>query len=136
MAESAPTDEGFCYSIRGYSTHHTHIDSFLFDRFTDRESIDDRSEHTHVVAYSSIKPTLFERNPSKNISSSDDDGNFEFFFLCKKYNLFREKGKKTRINTISLISLECFSGKFEEDAFWCVVFFHEESIKENQKKKL
>jgi hypothetical protein len=124
MTECSSTYEIFCYPLCRYSTHNTYISSEALDSLTDSKSIDDDTEHPHIVSCDAVKPTSLELYPSKDISSSYYDDYFEFFYFYQMDYFLCEKCEKFRINTISLVSLKCFSRKFEEYTFRCVVFFH------------
>jgi hypothetical protein len=111
MSESSASDKILSHTLSRYSTRHTYIDPCVFYSFSDSQSVDDRTHHTHIVTGHSIESTCLELYPSEYISSSYYDDDFKFFIFDKMNNFLSKKGKKFWINTISLISLKSFSGK-------------------------
>ncbi len=124
VPEGSSADEFFCYSLSWYGTRHSDIDSLIFYCFSYSKTIDDRPHHSHIVACHSIESSLLELYASENIASSHNNDYFEFLDFDQVYYFLCKKREKFRINTISLLSLESFSGKLQKDTFGCMIFLH------------
>ena len=134
MAKRASSDKTLSNTLTRYSRHDSYIHSFFFNSLSDSQSIDHRSEHSHMISCNTVKSSSFKGNSTKNISSSYHNGNFQFLFFYKKNNLLRKKCKKLGINTIALFSLQCLTREFEKDTFWCMVLFHKKVGKVKRQK--
>lgn len=124
MSECSASYEVLCYSLSRYSTSHSDIYSLILYCFSDCKTIDDRTHHTHIVTRHPIESSFFELYTPKNITSSYNNYYFKFLHFYKVYYLLRKKREKFWINSISLISLKSFSGKFKKDTLRYMVFLH------------
>lgn len=77
-----------------------------------------------MISRDSVKSPSLEFDTTKNISSSNDDDNFEFLMMDEMDNLFRKNREKFWINSVSLLSLQCFTRKLEQDTLGGMILFH------------
>jgi hypothetical protein len=131
MPKSSSSYEVLSYSVSRYSAHDTYIDSCIFYRFPDSQSVYDRTHHPHIVSCHTVESSGFELDTTEYITSSDHDHDLEVLLLHKVDYFFCQKSKEFRIDTISLISLESFSRELEEDTSRCMVFFHDRFLEES-----
>jgi hypothetical protein len=128
MTQGATSDKGLSYTLSRNRTHNTNIDTLGLDRFTDSESIDDSTKHSHMVSCRTVKSSCLKLDTTKDISSTNNDDDLESFILYQVDNLLGKEGEELGIYTISLISLESFTREFEKDTPWGVIFFHEKKV--------
>lgn len=124
MTECSASDEVLSNSMSRHCRHHTYIDSSCLDCLTYSESVDDRCHHPHLIADHSIESALLELYPSEYIPPTDDYRDLELTHLYEIYDLLGYIGKEFWIDTVSLLSLEGFTGELEEDSLGVVILFH------------
>jgi hypothetical protein len=109
MTESPTSDEVLSHSVCRHSRHDSDIYSCRLDRLPYGQSVDDRSEHPHLISDDSIEPSLFELYPSEYIATTDHDSHLEMPYLYEMDDLGGERREEFWIYTISLFALESFT---------------------------
>ena len=109
MTNCSSPDELFCDSLSRDCTHHADIDSLIFDRLSDRKTIDNCPHHSHIVSRHTIESSSLEFDTTIYIASPDYDHDLEFLELHEVHYFFGKKGEKFWIYSISLFSLECLT---------------------------
>ncbi len=128
MTQGTTSDKRLSYTLCRNRTHHTYVDPLSLDRFSDSESVDDSTKHSHMVSCRTVKSSCFKLNTTKDIPSTNNDDDLESFILYKMDDLLSEEGEELGIYAISLISLKSFTREFEKDTLWSVIFFHEKKV--------
>ena len=90
-------------------------DALLFERVLQREAVDHRGQHAHVVAGGAVDRKGFLARAAEDISSAHDNGHLNAQvadFLHFAGNAVNGFG----VNAEALRTLKGFSGKFQNDA--------------------
>ncbi len=96
-------------------THHARVASRFFERVLQREAIDHRGEHAHVIAGRAVDVESLLPRAAKNIAAADDHRDLDaevlnFFYLARDaLNCFR-------VNAEIIGAGKRFPRKFEDDA--------------------
>jgi hypothetical protein len=115
--------------------HQTREASGFFQRVRQRQTIDHRGEHPHVVARRAIDRQLFLTRASKNIPAAYDD-RYLHAQLADRFHFARHALNCFGMNSGIERPLQRLSGEFQYDAFvdgtallrrrsaFLVIFFH------------
>ena len=97
------------------SAHDTNFLSVTFYRVSERDSVDYRGEHAHIIALGAVQPLCGHRRSAEYVASTDNDD--DFLSRVRKGDDFFGKGmEKLDIDTVARGTLESLSGKFEKEA--------------------
>ena len=89
----------------------------ILQRAHERETIDHRGEHAHVVRCRTVHPAMRRSQPSPNVASSDDDGQFNPKLLDLG-DLFGEFLNDLRRNIVTTAFFaKSFATELEDDTF-------------------
>lgn len=108
MSEYSFANKWFCDFVDLDRRCHSHIDPISFECFSQGNTIDDCCYHTNIVTSSSIHAKFFSCNTTEDITSSQDDNDFDILFV-KSDNFFSQNIKILDIKTIRSRSFESFS---------------------------
>ena len=90
MPDGAPPDVRFGNLVHLNCRHHSRRHALLLKRVLERERVDDRCEHAHVVAGHTVHVSCGGGYASKEISSADDKADLHF-----GPSHFRDFGRQT-----------------------------------------
>ena len=94
---------------------HARRDAELLERVLQRQGVDDRGEHAHVVGGGAVHAARAGRQAAEQIAAADDDGGLDaelLDFADLAGDLRGDRG----IDPERLLAHEGFAGEFEEDA--------------------
>ena len=115
VAHGAPADERLGDLMHFDRAQQARDDALLFERVLQRQAVDDRGQHAHVVARGAVDRQRFLARAAEDISAADDDRHLDaqvVDFLHFAGNAVNGFG----VNAESLRTLKGFSGKFQDDA--------------------
>ena len=77
MADGAPADERLGDGAHLDGRDHARHDALLLERVLQREGVDDRGEHAHVVGGGAVHPARAGREAAEDVAAADDDGGLD-----------------------------------------------------------
>ena len=116
MLHRAALDEEFAHSVDFEGAHDTNFLAVAFDRVTERDTVDDGGEHSHVVALRTVEPLGGHRRTAEDVASTDDDDDL-FPTVRKRNDLFSQGMEEFDVDSVPCRALEGFAGKLEEKTF-------------------
>ena len=93
----------------------TRVGTPLFERVLQRQRVDDRREHAHVVGGRAVHPARARRQAAEEVAAADDDGRLHaegLDFADVSGDLRRHRG----IDSELLLAHQGFAGELEQDA--------------------
>ena len=90
-------------------------DVVLFERILQRQGIDDRGDHAHVIGGRSVHAARARRQAAENVAAADHDGSLHAQTLQLR-DVFGNPRRDNGIHAICLVAHERFAGKFQENA--------------------
>lgn len=115
MFDCAALDEKLAYAIDFERAHDAHFPSVTFYRVTERDAVDNRREHSHVVTLRAVETLRRHGRPTKDIASADDDDDL-FSGIRERHDFFRKRVEELDVDSVAYGTLEGFAGKFEKEA--------------------
>src|SRR5690606_1883060 len=113
MPHRPSADERFTDLFHLDGGKQTSFDAQLFQRILQCHTVDDRSQHAHVIGLHAVHSGFFRTQTPINIPTADDDGNLHSFavnfldipcILCDAID----------IDTVLLLAHQGFTTEFEE----------------------
>ena len=95
------------------TTRVTH--ALLLERVLQRQRVDDRRQHAHVVGRRAVHPAGAGRDAAEDVAAADDDGRLDAHALDFG-DVERDLGGDGRIDAVVLFAHQGFAGQLEEDA--------------------
>ena len=90
-------------------------DALLFERVLQRQAVDDRGQHAHVIAGGAVDGQRFLARAAKNVSAADHDGHLHAQ-VAHFLHFAGDACDGFGVNAETLRTLKGFSGKFQDDA--------------------
>jgi hypothetical protein len=88
----------------------------LFKRVLQRECIDDRCEHAHVIGLRAIHSGTSTGHSSPDVSTTDNDGDFNIGMVCTHIdNVFGNALHNMAVNAVTGIASESFARNLEQN---------------------
>ena len=87
----------------------------VLERVLQRQGVDDRGEHAHVVGGRAVHALGARRQAAEQVAAADDDGDLDAELLDLADLLGDLRGDR-RVDPERLLAHEGFAGEFEEDA--------------------
>lgn len=115
MLDGAALDEEFAHAVDFECAHDAYFPAVALYGVTKGDAVDDRGEHSHVVALRTIQSLSRHRRATEDVASSDDDDDF-LSRIRKGDDLFRKGVEEFYVDTVSCGALEGFAGKLEKVA--------------------
>ena len=115
VAHGAAADEGLGHLMHFDGAQQPRQHALLFERVLQRQPVDHRRQHAHVIAGGAVDRKRFLARPAENVSAADDDGHLHaqvVHFLHFAGNAVDGFG----VDPKSLRTLERFAGKFQNNA--------------------
>ena len=116
VAHGAAEDERLGNLVHRDGALHAGVDAELLEAIHERETVDDRGEHAHVVAGGAVDPALLAVETAKDVAAADDDADLHAECLDLLHllaDLFQGFG----VDRIAgLAAAQHLAGKLEHDA--------------------
>ena len=90
-------------------------DADLLERVLQRQGVDDRGQHAHVVGGRPVHAAGAGRQAAEQVAAADDDGDLDAELLDFA-DLAGDLGGDRGIDAERLLAHQGFAGEFEEDA--------------------
>ena len=111
----APPDEGLGHLMHFDRAHHARVAACFFERVLQREAIEHRREHAHVVARRAIDLESLLPRTAKNVAAADDHRDFDAEILNVFY-FARDALDCFRVNSKIIGAGKRFARKLQDDA--------------------
>lgn len=112
MPDGAPPDERLGHLIHFDGSLHACIDFLLLERILQRQRVDDRGQHTHVIGGNAVHVTRLVGHAAEKIAAADYDRDLHAQFVNVR-QLGGDLVDASGIDTKALMGSQSFSGKLE-----------------------
>ena len=116
VADGAAADERLGDGAHLDRRHHARDDVLLLERVLQRERVDHRRQHAHVVGGGAIHAARAGRDAAEDVAAADDDRDLDTHRLDFG-DVFRDLRRHGRVDAVGLLAHQGFAGKFQENAF-------------------
>ena len=90
-------------------------DALLLERVLQRQRVDDRRQHAHVVGGRAVHAAGAGRHAAEDVAAADDDGRLDAHALDFG-DVLGDLRRHGRIDAVGLLAHQGFAGQFQEDA--------------------
>ena len=116
VADGAAPDERLGDGAHLDGRHHARHDALLLERVLQRQGVDDRRQHAHVVAGGAVHPARAGGEPPEDVAAADDDGGLDAERL-DLLHVVRDLRRDGRIDAVLLLAHQGFARELQQDAF-------------------
>ena len=93
-------------------------DVLLLERILQRERVDDRGEHAHVVGGRAVHAPGAGGDAAEDVAAADDDGGLRRRALDFG-DVLGDLCRDGRVDAVALLAHQGFAGQLEQNAFVC-----------------
>ena len=90
-------------------------DAVVLERVLQRQRVDDRRQHPHVVGRRAVHALRARRQAAEQVAAADHDRGLDAELL-DLLDVFRDLGGDRGVDSELLLAHQGFAGKFEQDA--------------------
>ena len=116
MADRTAPDERLGDGAHFDRGHHARDDVLLFEGVLQRERVDDRCEHAHVIGGRAVHAARARGDAAEDVAAADHDRGLDAHALDLG-DVARDLRRNRGIDPVVLFAHQGFAGEFEEDAF-------------------
>ena len=114
MTDGAPANEGFGDGAHLDRRRDARHDVVVLERVLQREGVDDRGQHAHVVGGRPVHALGARRQAAEQVAAADDDRGLDAELLDLA-DVPGDAGGDRRVDPELLLAHEGFTGEFQED---------------------